>query len=76
MKRRAKLEFKVGDKVLLQLGTEFKYAPRGLQRWDGCQFVVSRAKYIDHGWIYELASCKSANGVPYAIMEEWLLLMR
>lgn len=70
------MEYRVGDTVLLQLGTDFQDAPRGLQRWDGCQFTVSRAKYIDHGWTYELASCKSTERIPYTIMEEWLLLMR
>lgn len=70
------MEFEVGDKVLLQLGTEFENAPRGLQRWDGCQFEVSKATYVSHGWLYELKACKSAMGIPYAIMEEWLLPMR
>lgn len=71
-----RLEFKVGDVVLLQLGAEFINAPRGLQRWDECQFVVSKAKYLNHGWVYELKACKSTKGVPYTIMEEWLVPMR
>ena len=70
------MEYKVGDVVLLQLGTEFENAPQGLRRWDGCQFVVSRAKYLNHGWVYELKACKSVMGVPYTVMEEWLTLMR
>lgn len=70
------MEFNVGDKVLLQLGTEFQNAPRGLQRWDGCQFVVSKAMHVYHGWLYELKACKSVKGISYTIMEEWLVPMR
>ena len=70
------MEFNVGDKVLLQLGAELKNAPQGLRRWDGCQFVVSKVKYTSHGKMYELASCKSAKGIPYTIVEEWMSLMR
>lgn len=70
------MEYRVGDTVLLQLGTEFENAPRGLQRWDGCQFEVGKVTYVNHGWLYELKACKSTMGIPYTIMEEWLTPMR
>lgn len=65
----------VGDKVLLQMGvTAFSEAPKGLQRWDGCQFVVSKRKLVDGRYLYyELQACKSAEGVPYAILEDWIV---
>lgn len=64
----------VGDTVLLKMGvTAFSEAPKGLQRWDGCQFIVSRKKMLRNLTYYELASCKSAKGVPYAILEDWLV---
>ena len=67
----------VGDRVLLQMGaTAFSEAPKGLQRWDGCQFIVSRKKMLRNLVYYELASCKSVKGVPYAILEDWIVPMR
>lgn len=67
----------VGDKVLLQLGVSgTTEAPKGLKRWDGCQFVVSRKKMLRNLVYYELASCKSAEGIPYAILEDWIVPMR
>ena len=67
----------VGDKVLLQMGvTAFSEAPKGLQRWDGCQFIVSRKKSVRNCVYYELKSCKSAEGIPYTILEDWIVPMR
>lgn len=65
----------VGDTVLLKMGvTALSEAPKGLQRWDGCQFVVDKVRsYGTHGNHYELKSCKSAKGVPYCIREDWLV---
>lgn len=69
-------ELKVGDKVLLQLGASFEYAPRGLRRWDGCKFVISKAVVKTNRHYYELKACKSEKGIPYAIAEDWLTLVR
>jgi len=69
-----RLDYKVGDKVLLQLGVDYESAPKGLQRWDGCQFVIDKARFVMRkGWVYELKSCKSPKGVTYSIVEDWLL---
>jgi len=75
------MEFNVGDHVLLQMGVDFKYAPKGLKRWDGCQFVISRARVKRQSVnnriaIYELSACNSPEGIPYTILEEWLVPMR
>lgn len=67
------MEFNVGDKVLLQLALDYKDVPKGLQRWDECQFIVSKKSYICGGRIYELQACRSEKGVPYAIDEDWLV---
>lgn len=76
----ARIEFEIGDKVLLQLGADgLRLAPRELKRWDGCQFVVAKKCTIGakNGTdYYELASCKSSSGVPFAILPDWLLPMR
>ena len=68
----------VGDKVLLQMGaTAFSEAPKGLQRWDGCQFIVSKRKNLLQRYVYyELKTCKSREEIPYTILEEWILPMR
>ena len=71
------MEINIGDKVLLQLGVDFTAAPKGLKRWDGCQFVVSKRKSIgNREAYYELMACKSEMGVPYAILEDWITPMR
>lgn len=75
------MEFNVGDVVLLQLGVDAKFAPKGLKRWDGCQFVISKVTVrkpsaTNRVALYELSSCKSAEGIPYTIMEEWIVRMR
>jgi len=75
------MEFNVGDRVLLNLGVDFKFAPQGLRRWDGCQFIVSQVrvtKWSANNRVaqYELSTCNSPSGMPYAILEEWLLPMR
>ena len=74
-------EFNVGDMVLLQLGVDGrKYAPKGLKRWDECRFQVSKVKRMMIGAnyyvYYELQACKSPYGIPYSIMDEWLIKMR
>lgn len=72
-------EFAVGERVLLQLGVDgTRLAPRGLLRWDGCQFRVSKVKLIKIDGVpkytyYELMSCKSAKGIPYALIGDWLV---
>lgn len=67
----------VGDKVLLQLGVNaLSEAPKGLKRWDGCQFIVDKKKILRNATYYELKSCKSVEGVPYAILEDWITPMR
>lgn len=72
-----KLEYKVGDVVLLKLGVDFDNAPKGLQRWDGCRFEVAKARFVMRkGWVYELKACKSRSGVPYSIVEDWILPTR
>lgn len=69
-------QFKVGDKVLLQLGADAKNAPQGLKRWDGCQFRVEKVCVAiatnNYYCTYLLKCCKSVCGVPYSILEEWL----
>ena len=67
-----------GDRVLLKMGeAAFSLAPKGLQRWDDCQFIVDKVKSCGaYGTYYELKSCKSAEGVPYSIIEDWLVPMR
>lgn len=76
----AKHEFKVGEKVLLQLDVVGRsQAPQELKRWDGCQFVISKKKCISGkaGCVYyELKTCRSSEGIPFSIMEEWLMPMR
>lgn len=71
--------FEVGDKVLLQLGVDAKYAPRGLKRWDGCVFRIEKINRImsasvSPNWCYtyHLQCCRSQWGEPYTIMEDWL----
>lgn len=77
-----KQKLKVGDKVLLQLGVaDLKLAPQGLRRWDGCQFVISKVHLVTQNETtriayYELASCKSPMGVPYTILDEWVIPLR
>lgn len=70
------MEFKVGDTVLLTLGIDEKYAPKGLQRWNGCSFVISKVHGNINPHYYELRACKSPSGVPYAIEEDWLTKTR
>ena len=74
-------KFKKGDSVLLQLGIDAKYAPEGLIRWNECIFQVedvvpmaTQAKGILY--TYRLKCCKSVQGVPYTIVEEWLTKTR
>lgn len=67
----------VGDRVLLQMGASaFSEAPKGLQRWDGCQFIVSKKKTIRNQTYFELKACRSVKGISYTIMEEWITPMR
>ena len=66
----------VGDKVLLQLGSAFDEAPKGLRRWDECTFIVSRAVTKSSMHYYELKGCKSSYGIPYTVMEEWITVTR
>lgn len=76
-KRKMKMsEINVGDIVLLQMGADYSSAPKGLKRWDGCQFEVSKIKTVGVGMYYELKSCKSAEGISYSILPEWIMRMR
>lgn len=71
------MEINVGDKVLLQLGVDYATAPKGLKRWDGCQFVVSKRKSINNREAYyELKACRSETGISYSIIEDWITPMR
>lgn len=74
-------KFKIGDKVRLSLGIEGnRHAPSGLRRWDECEFTISRigmahpSEKVTVAY-YELTSCKSPYGIPYTILEEWLILV-
>lgn len=69
-------EINVGDTVLLQMGADYASAPKGLKRWDGCQFVVSKMKTLGAGVYYELKSCKSTEGISYSILPEWITKTR
>lgn len=69
-------EMHIGQEVLLQLGVEGnKYAPPGLKRWDECRFIISKKKAIcgHNGFTYyELTACRSAKGIPYAVLGDWI----
>lgn len=70
-------EANIGDVVLLQLGVDYTSAPKGLKRWDGCQFEVCKKKMINgKGLYYELKSCKSAEGINYCIHPDWIARLR
>ena len=49
---------------------------QGVKKFNGQQFLVSRAKRLRHHgtteYIYELRGCVSEKGVPYSFVEEWL----
>lgn len=73
-------KFKVGDKVLLQLGVDRKYAPTGLKRWDGCRFRVEEVHLHSSNaqnsyYTYYLKCCRSIYGTSYTIAEDWLTRM-
>lgn len=75
--QKQRYEFEVGDTVRLQLGTDFDSVPRGLQRWDGCEFVISKKKRVNGQFLYfELKTCRSEKGVNYSIHEDWLVPTR
>ena len=67
----------VGDKVLLQMGIDAKrHSVPGLLRWNGLAFYVSKMKCIDlhRGFVYyELKGCNSRHGIPYSILEDWMV---
>lgn len=69
--------YSVGDRVLLQLGADAKYAPRGLKRWDGCVFQIeeiraTKSAIKNYSYTYILKCCRSEKGVSYTIAEEWI----
>lgn len=74
-------KYDVGDVVILELGVDAKYAPKGLARWDGCKFHISKVKCVSTSernvhYTYELKCCKSVSGIPYTIVEDWITKVR
>lgn len=74
-------KFQKGDSVLLDMGIDAKYAPKGLARWNGCIFriedtipLTTQSKGVLYA--YTLKCCKSVHGTPYTIVEEWLTKTR
>lgn len=65
----------IGDKVVLYMDEgDKKMAPKGLRAMIGQEFVVLRRKYAGKNKYYcELDGCVSPAGIPYALLEEWLV---
>ena len=76
-------EFKVGDLVLLTLGSGgFVGMTQGLLKYKGRKFRIKSVHHVQGqtktncGIYYELKGCVTEYGIPYAITPDWIRPMK
>lgn len=61
-----------GTDVILHVARCYEQ-PHNLRRMDGRRFKIKRVHWSGGRHTYELDGCRPSEGVPYTIMEDWIV---